>query len=79
MSEFQAITYKGEVAAAVIADNAILVERLAPADRYTVELMCLYAMQVITGERPGPYTDEQALAYAHRATATAATPKGEAR
>ena len=45
MSEFQQITYHGEVAAVVIADQAIIPKALPAEDRKTVEAMCLYALE----------------------------------
>jgi hypothetical protein len=67
MSEFQQITYHGEVVAVVIADQAIIPKALPAEDRRTVEAMCLYALEVAAGQRAGPYSDDRALAYAKRA------------
>jgi hypothetical protein len=72
MSEFQQITYNGEVVAVVIADQAIIPKALPAEDRKTVEAMCLYALEVAAGEHADPYSDERALAYAQRAAAAAA-------
>jgi hypothetical protein len=69
MSEFQPITYHGEVVAVVLADQAIIPKALADEDRATVEAMCLYALEVAAGRQAGPYSDECALAYAQRAAA----------
>ena len=72
MFEFQQITYKGEVVAVVIADQAIIPKALPAEDRKTVEAMCLYALEVAAGQHAGPYSDDDALAYAQRAAAAAA-------
>lgn len=72
MSEFQPITYNGEVVAMVIADQAIIPKALPAEDRRTVEAMCLYALEVAAGQHAGPYSDDRALAYAQRAAAAAA-------
>ena len=67
MSEFQQITYHGEVVAVVVADQAIIPKALPAEDRETVEAMCLYALEVAAGRHAGPYSDDRALAYARRA------------
>ena len=61
MSELQKIIYNGQVAAIVLADQAIILDGLAETDERTVKAMCLYAMEVADGLQPGPYTDERAL------------------
>ena len=72
MSDFQQITYNGEVVAVVISDHAIIPKALPVEDRKTVEAMCLYALEVAAGQHAGPYSDDRALAYAQRAEAAAA-------
>ena len=76
MSDFQQITYHGEVVAVVIADQAIIPKALPAEDRKTVEAMCLYALEVAAGQHAGPYSDDGALAYAQRAAAAAAERAG---
>ena len=71
ISDFQQITYNGEVVAVVIADQAIIPKALPAEDRKTVEAMCLYALEIAAGQLAGPYSDERALAYAQRAAAAA--------
>lgn len=73
MSEIQKIIYQGRLAAVTIADQAILTEELPDPDERAVKAMCLYALEIAAGLRPGPYTDEQALEYAHRAGRTNTT------
>jgi len=67
MSELTRIVYNGRLAAVVIADQAILTDPLPLEEERTVKAMCLYALEVAAGIQPGPYTDQRALAYAHRA------------
>ena len=64
MSELQKIILNGEVAAVVVAGQAIVLDGLGETDERTVKAMCLYAMEVNEGLQPGPYTDERALEYA---------------
>lgn len=71
MSELQKIIYNGQVAAIVLADQAIIPDGLAETDERTVKAMCLYALEVAVGFQPGPYTDERALEYARRAAVEA--------
>lgn len=67
MSAMQKIVYDGQVVAVVLADQAIISDRLPETDERTVKAMCLYALEVAAGTQPGPYSDERALAYARRA------------
>ena len=67
MSEMTKIIYNSRLAAVVLADQAILTDPLPEPDERTVKAMCLYALEIAAGLHPGPYTDEKALAYAHRA------------
>jgi hypothetical protein len=67
MTDMTKIVYQGRLAAVVIAEEAILTDPLPEQDERTVMAMCLYALEIAAGLHPGPYTDEKALAYAHRA------------
>jgi hypothetical protein len=67
VSEMQRIVYKGQLAAIVLADQAIIPEGLAETDERTVKAMCLYALEIAAGLQPGPYSDERALEYARHA------------
>ena len=67
MSAIQKIIYKGQLAAIVLADQAIIPDGLAEPDERTVQAMCLYALEIDAGLQPGPYSDERALEYARRA------------
>ena len=70
MSDMTKIIYNGRLAAVVLADQAILTDPLPEPDERTVKAMCLYALEIAAGLQPGPYTDENALEYAHRAQRT---------
>jgi hypothetical protein len=67
VSVLQKIVYNGRLAAVVLADQAILTDRLPDHDERTVKAMCLYAME----SAAGLYSDERALEYARRAAAEA--------
>ena len=67
MSAMQKIVYNGQLAAIVVADQAIIPDGLADTDERTVKAMCLYALEIAAGLQPGPYSDERALQYARRA------------
>jgi hypothetical protein len=67
VTALQKIIYQGQLAAIVIADQAILTDPLPNPDERTVKALCLYALEIAAGLRPGPYTDENALNYARRA------------
>jgi len=69
MSKVQPIIHQGRVTAVVIAGEAIIPDALPSQERATVKAMCLYAIEVADGRLPGPYSDAQALAYAHMAAA----------
>jgi hypothetical protein len=68
MPNLQRITHNGQLAAIVIAGQAIIDDTLNDNDRQHVQAMCLYAFQITDGLRPGPYTDTDAQRYAHDAT-----------
>lgn len=56
MSIIQVIELEGEpVAVTVGADRAVISENVNARIRPTVEAMCIYALQIAAGERPGPY------------------------
>ena len=69
ISEIQPIIHHGRVAAIVVAGQAIIPDALPQREQATVKAMCLYALDVAAGLLPGPYTDADALAYAHTAAA----------
>jgi hypothetical protein len=67
MGELHKITYNGQLAAVVVADQAIILDELAQDEEQTVMAMCLYALEVAAGRERGPYSDKRALQYARRA------------
>ena len=67
MTNLQKITYNGQLAAVVLAEQAIVVDELPADDERTVKAMCLYALEVAAGRERGPYSEERALRYAARA------------
>lgn len=69
MRNAQLINHRGQLAAVVVAGQAIIEDTLPADDFRHVQAMCLYAMEIATRERPGPYTDAGADAYARAATA----------
>ena len=67
MSNLQKIIYNGQLAAVLVAEQAIVVDELPADDERTVKAMCLYALEVAAGRERGPYSEERALRYAARA------------
>lgn len=61
------IIHQGRLAAIMLADQTILTDPLPEPDERTLKAMCFYALEIAAGVQPGPYTDENALEYAHRA------------
>jgi len=59
--------YRGRLLAAATAARFYLSDRLEhgdPVERSFVPLMCAYARDVITGQLPGPYSEDGARRYA---------------
>jgi hypothetical protein len=71
MVELQRIVYDGRLAAIVLGEQAIIDDTLAAGEHRFVQAMCLYALEVKTRERPGPYSDQAAESYAQVALARA--------
>ena len=69
MKTIQLITHNDRAAAIVAGDTAIVADHVADNDIARVQAMCLYAMEITAGDRPGPYTDALAEQYADRAIA----------
>ena len=65
----QQITHNGQLAAVVIADQAIIEDTLSDEDFRHIQAMCLYALEISDRQRPGQYTDASADAYARAALA----------
>jgi hypothetical protein len=71
MRPIQIIVHRGRLAAAIVAGQAVVDDTLSDAEFRHVQAMCLYALQTIDGDRPGPYSDADADAYAREALASA--------
>jgi len=69
MKTIQLITHNDRPAAIIAGDTAIVADHVADNDIARVQAMCLYAMEIAAGDRPGPYTDALAEQYADRAIA----------
>ena len=54
MSELQKIIYNGQVAAIVLAEQAIIPDGLAETDEYTVKAMCLSRWRSPPASNPAP-------------------------
>ncbi len=62
----QMICRQGQpVAVTVGADEATLSADVASRDRALVQAMCVYALEIAAGKRPGPYRDDNAERYAN--------------
>jgi hypothetical protein len=65
MDTIQLIQLRGRLVAAVVSGRqAMIAADLAGADRARVQAKALYAIDIATGNRPGPYTDAAAERYA---------------
>lgn len=65
MPIIQLIELDGEpVAVTVGADRAVISDRVGGGSRALVEAMCLFALQIAAGERPGPYSGADAERWA---------------
>ncbi len=69
MRQIQVIELHGRPVALALGDEAILADHITDADRTIVAGMALYAIEIQTGSRPGPYRDADAARYARRALA----------
>ena len=65
----QPIIYQGQLAAVVVGQEATIDARLAGEDLLDVQAMCLFAIEVAAGERPGLYSHERARTFAAQARA----------
>lgn len=65
MTDIQIIELDGRPVAAVIGTNqAVISDNLSEGLRGLAERMCLYALEIAAGNRPGPYGNEEALRHA---------------
>jgi hypothetical protein len=70
MKTIQIINLDGHPAALIVGDAAIVADHVTGPDRARVQAKAHFALRIIAGELPGPYTDEAAEDYA-RTAATA--------
>lgn len=66
MRQIQVIELRGRPVALALIDEAILADHITDDDRPIVAGMALYAIEIQTGRRPGPYSDDDAERYARR-------------
>lgn len=65
MTQLQIIQLDSQPVAVIVGTReAIISESVRPHDRSTVERMCVYALEIAGGERPGPYRDGDAVLHA---------------
>ena len=64
MKTIQIIELDGRPAALVAGNKAIIAHHITGADRTRVQAKALYAIEIATGARTGPYTDQHAERYA---------------
>jgi hypothetical protein len=69
MRTIQPIIHQGQLSAVVVGGLAIIEDTLTDAAHRHVQAMCLYALEIAGHERPGPYSDAAADAYAQAALA----------
>jgi hypothetical protein len=69
MRRIQPIIHRGQLSAVVVDGLAIIEDTLTEAAHRHVQAMCLYALEIADHERPGPYNDAAADAYAQAALA----------
>lgn len=63
----QEVNYNGQLAAVVLSHDQVKILDSVPDQALAeVKAMCLFAMEIANGDRPGPYTDERATQFAGR-------------
>jgi hypothetical protein len=67
MKTIQVISLDGRPAALIAGDKAIISDRVTGRDRLHVQAKAHFALRILAGELPGPYTDEAAEDYARAA------------
>jgi hypothetical protein len=65
----QPIIYRGQLAAVVVGQEATIHARLAGEELLDVQAMCLVAIEIAAGERPGAYSPQRARTFAAQARA----------
>jgi hypothetical protein len=66
MRTIQVIELHGRPVALAIGDEAIIADHVTNDEHSIVAGMALYALEVQTGQRPGPYSHAEAEHYARR-------------
>lgn len=69
MRQIQIIELLGRPVALALGEDAIIADHVAGENRAIVAAMALYALEVQSGSRPGPYTDADAERHARQAIA----------
>ena len=69
MRQIQVIELRGRPVALALGEHAIIADHVTGPDRAIVAGMALYALEVQTGQRPGPYADTDAERHARHAIA----------
>jgi hypothetical protein len=67
MDALQQIIYRERLVAVVIGEEATIEAGLSGEELLDVQAMCLFAIEVAAGERPGSYSHRGATAFAARA------------
>ena len=61
----QEVNYDGHLAAVVLShDEVKILDSVSDEALPEVQAMCLFAMEIAGGDRPGPYTDQRARRFA---------------
>lgn len=69
MPDVHEIRYRGRAVAAVVGEQ-VIIGQLAAEELAFVKAVCAYAVEVIDGTLPGPYSDHAAEQYAALALET---------
>jgi hypothetical protein len=67
MTTIQVSELRGRPVALALRQDAVIADHVTGEDRGIVAAMALYALEIQSGRRPGPYTDDAAERYARRA------------
>lgn len=76
MNQIQQIHYRDRLAGVVIGEQATIEAQLSGQELLDVQAMCLFAIEIAAGERPGVYTDQRARAFAAQTRAQRAVTRG---